>query len=94
MLYPFPELIQTSPRNRAIQRLRATRLIEFALAKQSPELSIVKREKWTETDLDGLPIEEPELFDRKAGQLFEDQENFSIRWRRQFPLLQTLAADH
>jgi Putative DNA-binding domain len=37
---------------------------------------MVKRESWTEADLDSLPAEEPDLFERKAGKLFDDQGNF------------------
>jgi len=37
----------------------------------------VKRERWIEADLDELPAEEPDVFDRKAGQLFDTgQDNF------------------
>jgi hypothetical protein len=34
-------------------------MADYALALQRPELNIVKREKWTEADLDELPVEEP-----------------------------------
>jgi hypothetical protein len=43
-------------------------MADYALALQRPELNIVKREKWTEADLDELPAEKPDVFDQKAGQ--------------------------
>jgi predicted HTH transcriptional regulator len=51
-------------------------LVEYALARQRPELNIVKREKWTEADVDALPAEEPDVFERKSGELFANQGNF------------------
>jgi hypothetical protein len=39
-------------------------------------LNIVKRERWTEAELEDLPTEEPDVFDRKSGRLFEDQAKF------------------
>src|ERR1700730_14143539 len=41
------------------------------LARRRKELNVVKQERWTEADLDELPAEEPDVFDRKAGQHFE-----------------------
>ena len=34
----------------------------------------MKRERWTEADLDELPAEEPDVFDRKAGELVGDSQ--------------------
>jgi hypothetical protein len=53
------------------QRLRSTRMVDYALARQRPELNIMKREKCTEADLDERPAEEPDVFERKAGQPFK-----------------------
>jgi hypothetical protein len=52
--------------------------VAYALARQRPELNIVKRERWTEDDLDVLPAEEPDIFERKRGELFDfaDQGKF------------------
>jgi len=36
----------------------------------------VKRERWTEAELEDLPTEKPDVFDRKSGKLFEDQAKF------------------
>ena len=36
-----------------------------------PELNIVKREKWSEADVDELPAEEPDVFERKSGELID-----------------------
>ena len=63
-------------RSHPAQRRRSTRLVEYALARQRPELNIVKREKWTEADVDELPAEEPDVFERKSGELFANQGNF------------------
>lgn len=77
MWFLFPQLLRANPKNRPTQSLRSTRLVDYALARQRPELNIMKREKWTEADLDKLPAEEPAEFDRKAGVLLEnDQDNF------------------
>jgi hypothetical protein len=74
----FPQLARHNPRIVPTQRLRSTRLVAYALARQRPELNIVKRERWTEDDLDVLPAEEPDIFERKSGQLFDfaDQGKF------------------
>jgi hypothetical protein len=61
---------------RPIQRLRALRSANEALARQRKELNLVKRESWTEADLGNLPEGEPDVFDRKSGQLFNDRNNF------------------
>jgi hypothetical protein len=37
---------------------------------------LIKREKWTDSELDDLPAEEPDKFERKAGRLFDDQDGF------------------
>jgi putative transposase len=51
--------------------------LKASRSRQRKELNVVKRERWTEADLDELPAEEPDGFDRKAGQLFEtSQDNF------------------
>jgi Putative DNA-binding domain len=68
----FPQLVRHNPRILPAQRLRSTRVVDYALARLRPELNLVKGEKWTEADLDGLPVEEPDAFDRKAGRLLED----------------------
>jgi hypothetical protein len=68
----FPQLVRANPKSRLARSLRSTRTVDYALARQRPELNIVKREKWTEADLAELPAEEPDVFDRKAGELFED----------------------
>jgi hypothetical protein len=36
----------------------------------------VKRERWTESDIDNLPSEEPDVFERKSGRLLSDPGNF------------------
>jgi hypothetical protein len=70
----FPQLARHNIR--PAQRRRSTRLVEYALARQRPELNIVKREKWTEADVDELPAEEPDVFERKSGELFANRDNF------------------
>jgi hypothetical protein len=37
---------------------------------------MVKRETWTEDDLNELSSEEPDVFERKAGKLFENEDKF------------------
>ena len=61
---------------RPIQRLRSIRLADYTLSRQRKDLNIVKRERWTEAELEDLPAEEPDVFERKAGKLFEDQGKF------------------
>lgn len=38
-------------------------------------MSIIKRERWTEADIDALPPGEHDYFERKSGQLFADTGN-------------------
>jgi hypothetical protein len=70
----FPQLARHNIR--PAQRRRSTRLVEYALARQRPGLNIVKREKWTEADVDELPAEEPDVFERKSGELFANRGKF------------------
>ncbi len=37
-------------------------------------MNAVKRERWTEADIDALPVGEHDFFDRKSGQLFANKE--------------------
>jgi len=46
-----------------------------ALARQSPGFEM-KRDRWSEADIDELPGEETDAFDRKAGALFDDMNAF------------------
>lgn len=71
MWFLYPQLGRANSKRRPSGCLRSTRLFDYALARQRAELSLVKRERWTEADLDELPAEEPDVFERKAGQLFE-----------------------
>jgi schlafen family protein len=48
-------------------RARAT---ASALQRQAVDLNMVKRENWTEADVDALPADEHDYFERKSGQLF------------------------
>ena len=57
-------------------RLRATRSTQVALIRQDEALHMVKRERWTEDDIDALSPEEPAAFDRKSGMLLDDQNKF------------------
>jgi predicted HTH transcriptional regulator len=50
--------------------------VDYTLSRQRKELNIVKRERWTEAELEDLPAEEPDVFERKAGNLFEDRGKF------------------
>jgi Putative DNA-binding domain len=63
-------------REDVVRKLRRSQAIVHALARQSQEQDIVKRERWTEADLDNLPSEEPDVFDRKSGRLLENEANF------------------
>src|SRR3984893_8489138 len=73
----LPQLVRANPKSRPTRSLRSTRLLDYALARRRKELNVVKRERWTEADLDELPAEEPDVFDRKAGQLCDaGQDNF------------------
>jgi hypothetical protein len=53
---------------------RSTRSTVAALARQDAYGSIVKRERWTEQDLEGLPADEHDYFERKSGELFQDSQ--------------------
>ena len=46
-----------------------------ALARQSPGFEM-KRDRWSEADIDELPGEETDAFDRKAGAPFDDRNAF------------------
>jgi hypothetical protein len=37
------------------------------------DLNMVKREKWTEADIEALPNGEHDYFERKSGRLFSDR---------------------
>jgi len=41
-------------------------------------MSVVKREKWTEADVDALPPGEHDYFERKAGKLFDGTEDLLL----------------
>jgi len=43
-----------------------------AIERQSVELNVLKRERWTEADMNALPAGEHDYFERKSGQLFSD----------------------
>jgi Putative DNA-binding domain len=69
-------VIQNTKRVHRARKPRSTGLGQYLLARQSEGLDLVKREKWTESELDDLPAEEPDNFDRKAGKLFDDKDAF------------------
>lgn len=69
-------IIQNTKRVHRARRPRSTRLGQYVIDRQSEGLNLVKREKWIESELDDLPAEEPENFDRKAGRLFDDKDAF------------------
>src|SRR2546429_5295188 len=41
-----------------------------SLLRQDNDMDAIKREKWTEADVDALPAGEHDYFERKSGQLF------------------------
>jgi hypothetical protein len=49
---------------------RRTQSVVAALLRQEATLSVVKRERWTEADIDALPAGEHDYFERKSGRLF------------------------
>ena len=51
-------------------------MTDYALSRQREESNVVKREHWTEADLDSLPAGEPDAFDRKSGRLFDNRDEF------------------
>lgn len=53
--------------NRGRQRSACT-----ALERQSSNLNMLKREKWTEADIEALPDGEHDYFERKSGRLFSN----------------------
>lgn len=55
---------------------RSTRSVEIALTRQRADLSMAKREQWSEADIDALAAEEPDFFERKSGRILEDQSKF------------------
>ena len=57
-------------------RLRSTKIVAYSLARQCQELNLVKRERWLEADLEALPREEPDMFDRKSGRILENLDKF------------------
>ncbi len=66
MWFLFPQLVWANPKSRLIRSPRSTRMADYALAIQRPELNVVKREK-CEADLDELPAEEPDVFDKRLA---------------------------
>ena len=51
---------------------RRTQSVVTALLRQDIVMSSVKRESWTEDDIEALPLGEHDYFERKSGLLFED----------------------
>ena len=49
---------------------RRTQSAVTSLVRQRSDMNSVKREKWTEADLDALPLGEHDYFERKSGPLF------------------------
>ena len=49
-----------------------TRIEAYSLARQQFDLNMTKRDRWTEDDVVRLPSEEPDIFERKGGKLFDD----------------------
>ncbi len=52
---------------------RRTQSVVAALLRQEAAMNAVKRERWTEEDIDALPAGEHDYFERKSGRLFNDQ---------------------
>jgi hypothetical protein len=76
MWFLFSQQARRKSRIHPLQRLRTLRMTDYALSRQREELNVVKREHWTEADLDSLPAGEPDAFDRKSGRLFDKQDEF------------------
>jgi hypothetical protein len=53
--------------------MRRTQAVVSALLRQEVNMSIVKRDNWTEGDVDALPNGEHDYFERKSGQLFQNR---------------------
>ena len=59
-----------------LQRYRMLRISQYALSRQREDSNVVKRERWTEADVDELPAGEHDDFDRKSGRLLDNQDEF------------------
>jgi hypothetical protein len=59
-----------------LQRYRMLRISQYALSRQRKDSNVVKRERWTEADVDDLPAGEHDDFDRKSGRLLGNQDEF------------------
>src|SRR5207245_3575163 len=68
---------QASPLERLSTRgaHRRSQSAVIALLRQDRTMNIVKREKWTEADIDALPLGEHNYFERKSGRLFDSTDN-------------------
>jgi Putative DNA-binding domain len=75
MWFLYPQLARLKSRIRPVQRLRSIR-VDYTISRQRKELHIVTRERWTEAELEALPAEEPDVFERKAGKLFDEKGEF------------------
>lgn len=58
--------------NRVFRSWYRSRWAITAIERQSVELNVLKRERWTEADMNALPAGEHDYFERKSGQLFSD----------------------
>lgn len=63
---------KAQPATRALRSWYRSRWATTAIERQSVELNVVKRERWTEADVDALPAGEHDYFERKSGQLFAE----------------------
>jgi hypothetical protein len=46
-----------------------------ALIRQDINMNAMKRDRWSESDLDALPAGEHDYFERKSGRLFDEEDN-------------------
>src|SRR5216684_838309 len=60
------------PRRRA-DRYRRQAFVT-AVLRQERTMNAVKRERWTEADVDALPPKEHDYFERKSGKVFADED--------------------
>src|SRR3954469_21036277 len=68
MLLPF--LMDSADEDASSTLRPKTETLAYSLARQQENLNMVKRDKWTEADVLALAAEEPDKFERKAGQLY------------------------
>jgi hypothetical protein len=71
MIWPMVGMKRRTSENAAQRRLRLLSVANAFARQEQSEMTFVKRENWTEDQINELPSGEHDYFDRKSGNLFD-----------------------